>query len=103
MDYDYRSRSGQIPNYLPATSSAPSSHPMYRPPSSSFMNPQVGQQSHVVVLPPYEDSAGRPLPRHISTAHPPFTYHTHAFLHWTYDLANLTLSIAFISPHYQDC
>ncbi|KAM2903121.1 hypothetical protein COP2_002971 [Malus domestica] len=40
MDYDYRSRSGQIPNYLPATSSAPSSHPMYRPPSSSFMNPQ---------------------------------------------------------------
>ncbi|CAN6705839.1 unnamed protein product [Malus baccata var. baccata] len=71
MDYDYRSRSGQTPNYRPATSSAPSSHPMYGPPSSSSsMYPRVGQQSHAAVPPPYGGSAGRPLPHH-QTTNPP--------------------------------
>ncbi|KAM2015296.1 hypothetical protein FF2_045048 [Malus domestica] len=40
MDYDYSFCSGQTPNYLITTSSAPSSHPMYGPPSSSSMNTQ---------------------------------------------------------------
>ncbi|XP_068315128.1 uncharacterized protein [Pyrus communis] len=70
MDYDYRTRSGQMPNYRPATSSAPSSHPMYGPPSSSSMYPRVGQQSHTAAPPPYGGNSGRPQPHH-QTANPP--------------------------------
>lgn len=69
MDYDYRTRSGSPYDshvYRPATSSAPSSHPMYGPPSSSSMYPRVGQQGQTAAPPPYAHS-GRPLPHHQTT------------------------------------
>ncbi|CAB4301982.1 unnamed protein product [Prunus armeniaca] len=69
MDYDYRTRSGSPYDshvYRPATSSAPSSHPMYGPPSSSSMYPRVGQQGQTAAPPPYAHS-GRPLSHHQTT------------------------------------
>ncbi|CAN6569553.1 unnamed protein product [Malus baccata var. baccata] len=73
MEYDYRTRTGQMPTHRPATSSAPSSHPMYRPPSSSSsMYPRVGQQSHTAAPPPYGGNAGHPQHQpHHQTTNPP--------------------------------